>query len=89
MAVTHDASPAGVMIVAANRLQVGAPVDLTFQIPPTGEREVAVRGTVVRVAENTADPYGMWPYRIAIEFDDPDPELEPVIDQLAQTHDPD
>ena len=89
MAVTHDASSAGVMIVAASRLEIGASVDMTFQIPPSGEREVTVRGTVVRVNKNSADPHGMWPYRIAIEFDAPDPELEPVIEQLAQTHDPD
>jgi hypothetical protein len=89
MAITHDASPAGVLMVAASTLDVGAAVDITFQIPPSGKIEHHVTGRVVRVEKNASDPLGMWPYRIAVEFDHLDPELEPIIDAIALKHEPD
>ena len=31
---------------------------------------------IVRVEPNTSDPNGLWPYRIAVEFTEPQPDLE-------------
>ena len=36
-------------------------------------------GRVVRVEDNPEDPHGLWPHRLAVEFDQPEPELEWVI----------
>ena len=85
MAVTHDVSPAGVLMVAASTLEVGATVSITFQTPPAGVPEHHVTGRVVRVEANDSDPQGLWPYRIAVEFDGEVPELEPIIDALERS----
>ena len=43
----------------------------------------------VRIERNSDDPDGMFPYRMAVAFDDPDPALVPSLEQavraLAQT----
>ena len=83
VAVTHDASPSGVKMVAASTLEVGTTVNISLQLPPNGERERHVTGKVVRVERNQADPLGMWPHRIAVEFDDVDEELESLLRELA------
>ena len=88
MAITHNASPTGVLMAAASTLDVGAPVTITIQIPTGEVQERHLTGKVVRVERNEADPYGMWPYRIAVEFDPPDPELAAVLDALAVKHEP-
>jgi hypothetical protein len=89
VAVTHDASPSGVKMVAASTLEVGATVSITFWIPPGGEQERHLTGRVVRVERNQADPLGMWPHRIAVEFDELDEELEPILRELALKLQPD
>ena len=85
LAVTHDVSPTGVMMVAASTLELGAPVSITFQIPPAGQTEHHVTGRVVRVEPNESDPQGIWPYRIAVAFDGEAPELEALVDTLMRS----
>jgi hypothetical protein len=36
----------------------------------------------VRLADNDEDPGGMWPHKIGIEFDDPDPELMAAVRRM-------
>ena len=83
MAVTHNASGRGLLVVTASALDVGSPVSVTIQLPPGGETEKSVHGRVVRVEPNDEDPDGMWPHRLAVEFDHPVPELEEVLKNLA------
>jgi len=83
MAVTHNASGLGLLLVTASALDVGAPVSISIQVPPDGQSEKQVQGRVVRVEPNDEDPDGMWPHRLAVEFDHPVPELEEVLQNLA------
>lgn len=84
VAVGHDASALGLSMVAASRLEVGSLVHLTFQLPPGSDNLQTVTGHVVRVEQNVEDPEGMWPHRIALQFDDPDPELESTLRDLER-----
>src|SRR5512134_3460842 len=78
IAVTHDASGRGVLMLTASTLDPGASVEIALKMP--GEPEPRrVTGRVVRVEENPADPHGLWPHRMAIEFDEPQPDLEWVM----------
>jgi hypothetical protein len=73
VAVTHNASKNGLLIVTATAGTVGAQVRVTFCGP--GERGPSLRGRIVRSGKNDADPDGVWPYALALEFDDPVPPL--------------
>jgi hypothetical protein len=78
IAVTHDASERGVLMLTASTLDAGANVEIALKMP--GEAEPRrVTGRVVRIEENAADPHGLWPHRMAIEFDEPQPDLEWVV----------
>jgi hypothetical protein len=84
MAVGHDASDRGMLMVTASRLDIGAPVTLRIRIPPDGESERTVVGHVVRVEENAEDPEGLWPHRMAVEFDEPLADVEHALAALAR-----
>ena len=83
MAVTHNASGHGLLLVTASALDVGAPVSITIEVPPEGSAHKDVHGRVVRVEPNVEDPDGMWPHRLAVEFDDAVPELDEVLRKLV------
>ena len=61
---------------AAKNLEPGSRVTITFRVLPDDAAFRHVEGTVVRVDENTDDPDGLWPLRIAVEFDEAVPDLE-------------
>jgi hypothetical protein len=75
IAVTHDASSRGVLMLTASTLDAGSPVEIALKLPddPVPHR---VSGRVVRIEENPEDPHGLWPHRMAIAFDEPQPDLE-------------
>jgi hypothetical protein len=84
MAVTHDASSHGVLMVAASTVEVGAKIKIT--LTPPGEAEThCVEGRVVRVDRNEKDPNGIWPYQIAVEFEAPTPGFEAIEAALEHT----
>ncbi|MCB9578494.1 MAG: PilZ domain-containing protein [Polyangiaceae bacterium] len=82
VAVSHDASDRGMMLVTASRLEIGAEVTIVLTVPPEGGEERRVHGHVVRVEPNLEDPQGMWPHRMAVEFDHKVPEVERVLAAL-------
>jgi c-di-GMP-binding flagellar brake protein YcgR len=79
MAVNHNISAGGMMVVVSARMELGAQVKLTFRVPPSGQ-EQTLHGTVARVESNREDPEGLWPFRMAVAFDRVDPELIPVLE---------
>lgn len=83
MAVTHNASGGGVMMVTASVLELGAPVTISLRIPGNGSSDTTVHGRVVRVEPNREDPEGLWRHQLAIEFDELVPELEKILGELA------
>jgi hypothetical protein len=78
IAVTHDASSRGVLMLTASTLDPGAPIEVSLKLPDQAVPK-RVTGRVVRVENNEADPHGLWPHRMAIEFDEVVPELEWVV----------
>ena len=78
LAVTHDASSRGVLMVTASKLEPGSTVEIAVKLPEDPELR-HVTGRVVRVEENPEDPHGLWPHRLAVEFDEPQPDLEWVV----------
>lgn len=84
LAVSHNASGRGMLLVTATTLAVGSQVSIVVQLPPEGTAEKKVTGHVVRVEQNRDDPEGIWPHRVAVEFDEPVAELETALAGLAE-----
>jgi hypothetical protein len=74
-AVCNDASSGGLGIVSASPLDVGAEVTVTFRVTPDDEERVA-KGRVVRMEPRTDNPRAIWSHGLAIEFLEPQPELQ-------------
>ena len=81
VAVSHNVSRRGLLMVTASTVEVGASITVTFRIPPDAPEERTVLGRVIRVERNEVDPLGLWPHRMAIQFDDAVPELEPLLEE--------
>jgi hypothetical protein len=80
LAITFDASERGLLIGSAIQVDRGDVLSVSFRNPTNyAEDGRVVQGTVVRVETNEDDPHGMWPRRVAVEFDEPVPDLEMVI----------
>ena len=69
-------------MVSASKLEVGAELTVRVQLPPDSSEEREIRGRVVRVEKNQEDPDGIWPHRIALEFEDTDEEMERALKRL-------
>ena len=73
-AITYDVSATGLLMACPGPLDVGASIHLSFRVgadDPT--REIAAR--VLRV-EPRPDEQGPWRFRMAVEFDEAQPDLE-------------
>ena len=81
VAVSHNVSRRGLLMVTASTVEVGASITVTFRIPPDAPEERTVLGRVIRVERNEVDPLGLWPHRMAIQFDEAVPELEPLLEE--------
>ncbi len=81
LAVGHDMSQKGSLLVTSKQLQVGERVRLFVRIPPDADDELQFEARVLRIAANDADPNGLWPFRVALEFDQAVPELEKALRQ--------
>lgn len=83
VAVSKDASSTGISISTASKFEVGEKVTVAFRVPPDTGAEQRVDGRIVRFAANAEDPHGLWPFRIAIAFDTPLPDLERLLAEVA------
>ena len=80
-ALTHNVSREGMLLAARQSIDVGSTVKLSVHIDPEGARSRELEGRIVRMVPNAADPGGLWPYKLAIAFENADPELvELVVD---------
>lgn len=84
MAVNHDISAGGMLMALSAKLRDGEAVTVRFRVPPDSPDEHEVQGKVIRIEDNADDPDGMWPYRMAVAFDDVDDALIPYLEQAAQ-----
>ena len=85
LAISRDVSSRGMQLSAATDLEPGSRVTISFRILPDDEEMRFVEGKVVRVEDNTDDPDGLWPLRIAVEFDEPVPDLERQLADAADS----
>lgn len=76
LAIGHDMSQGGALLVTSSTPAPGDRVQLFVRVPPNAEDEREIRAKVLRVEANSEDPNGIWPFQIALEFDEPQPELE-------------
>ncbi len=77
-AITFDVSATGMRIACPGRLAIGARVRLRFRVTDEGEDRL-VPATVLRVEENPGED-GPWRYRMAVQFDEPQPDLEGILE---------
>lgn len=76
----RDVSARGILLSAASNLAPGSKVSVTFRVLPDEPDDRTLHGRVVRVEPNTDDLDGLWPLRLAVEFDEPVTALQ---EQLA------
>ena len=78
-AVAKYISEKGILLAARRELPLGTEVHVSLHLDPEAGTPRLVHGRVVRQEPNANDPGGLWPYKLAIEFDEPDPELMAAI----------
>jgi hypothetical protein len=78
-ALAHNVSGGGILLAARKLIEVGSPVKLSLHVDPDRQRPREIEGRIVRMVRNSADPNGLWPYKLAVEFEDPDPELVSLV----------
>jgi hypothetical protein len=74
-AVCRDASAGGILLTGSRELKVGEVVTVNFRVAPEGP-DRSVSGRIVRVEAPEDNPRAVWPYRMAIEFLEPDAALQ-------------
>lgn len=67
--VSRNISERGILLCTPGRLAIGASVTVTFKASAE-DPERTVDGVIVRCEENVENPTGLWPYKIAVQFDD-------------------
>ena len=82
-AVSRNISQTGILMATARKLDVGEAVRLVFRVTLDDETEHQLAGRIVRSESNSDDPNGLWPFWVAVEFDQPAPELEPLIQEAS------
>jgi hypothetical protein len=78
--LSRNLSQKGVLLASREGFLIGAAVNVTFK-GPFDEEYRTLEGTVVRTSEGEDDRF---PYRIAVEFDDPVPELEAALEEALK-----
>jgi hypothetical protein len=84
MAFNQNISAGGMLVAVSAKLEADAPVSLCFRVPPDSGEERVLAGRVVRIETNEQDPEGIWPYRVAVAFDEVDEDLIPYLEETAR-----
>jgi hypothetical protein len=85
LAMIHDLSVTGALLVLRGELVIGDVVSLELHV--TGDLDVRSRTTharVVRVEPLESSDRTLWSHRIAVQFDQPLTDFEPEIQALAE-----
>lgn len=82
-AVCIDASSGGLRIASSGPLEIGTEITITFRTAPDEDDRIAV-GRVVRIEPRSENPREVWTHRLAIEFAEPQRELEQLFKQRSE-----
>lgn len=82
MAINHNMGPGGMLVASSAELTPGTEVTCSFVVPASSAQQ-QIKGKVIRVEKNADDPDGIWPYRIALAFDEVAPDLAPLLEKAA------
>lgn len=82
-AITYDVSASGLLMACPGRLDLQAHVTLRFKLAHGDAPERSIPGTIVRVEENDGEQ-GPWRYRMAVQFDTVQPNLEAILEANAE-----
>lgn len=78
IAVSYDISSGGLLMAAGGRVEIGTELMVTFRVQRDGT-EKKVKGRVVRVDKNPQSVDIRWRYKLALAFDEPQPEIEALV----------
>ena len=78
IAVSYDVSTGGMLMAAGGSVDVGTELVVTFRVLRDGP-EKRVKGRVVRVDRNPASVDNRWRFKLALVFDEPQPEIEALL----------
>ena len=70
------------LMSAVEALEVGTKVSLLFTVPGDNPVDHRVDGVITRIAPNTDDPHGAWPFRVAVKFDTTLPGLSEALAEM-------
>lgn len=83
IAISRNMSTSGLLLATASNIEVGAPVTIRFRAHVGDESEQELSGVIVRREDNAEDPGGLWPHRIAVQFQELAPDLAPLLEELG------
>jgi hypothetical protein len=82
--LSRNLSQKGVLLASTEGFSAGAAVTVQFE-GPFDEDSRTLEGTIVRTTEGEDDRF---PFRIAVEFDEPVPELEAALEAALREETP-
>lgn len=82
-AITKEVSASGLLVLTRAKLAEGQSVRLRVYLPGDEDRALTITGEVVRREELAADERGTWRDKVAVAFDQPQPELAAEFAALA------
>lgn len=75
-AMIRDLSVTGVLMMTVARVNIGDDVLLHLYLTGDPNKPREVKGRVVRDEKRSVEVSDMWPYAVAVQFDEPFPESE-------------
>jgi hypothetical protein len=85
IAVIHDLSASGAYLLATTEPAIGTRLKLHLDVFGEPGTERVALGRVVRTERRPADASEVWPFGIAVQFDDVLADLEPAMQALAKS----
>lgn len=82
-AITFDVSASGLLMACPGRLEIGEHVQLRFRVSEDDTEERSIGASILRVEENPGEA-GPWRFRMAVQFDEPQPDLEGLLEIRAE-----
>ncbi|MDI1449226.1 PilZ domain-containing protein [Polyangium sp. 6x1] len=83
-AVIRDLSVSGALLLTRARVKIGDEVTLSLYLTGDPNQCREVKGRVVRDERRSVEVSDIWPYAVAIHFNEPFEDIEPAVKALAE-----